>query len=127
MKLIAKRCFPRATRVIDRFHVQQLATEAVQEIRITYRWEAIEQENEDLKNAKKSNPNYHPEVFSNGDSRKQLLARSRLLLYKDQTNWTESQKERAGILFREYPQIESVYKLSNQLRNIYNLSSILNY
>ena len=27
MKLIAKSCFPRATRVIDRFHVQQLTTD----------------------------------------------------------------------------------------------------
>ncbi len=32
MKLIAKRCFPNAKRRIDRFHVQQLASEALQEI-----------------------------------------------------------------------------------------------
>lgn len=32
MKLIAKRCFPNATQVVDRFHVQKLATEALQEI-----------------------------------------------------------------------------------------------
>jgi transposase len=41
MKLIAKTAFPMATQVIDRFHVQQLATDAVQDIRIKYRWEAI--------------------------------------------------------------------------------------
>nr|WP_262487849.1 transposase [Chryseobacterium gambrini] len=34
MKRIAQRCFPGATQVIDRFHVQKLATEALQEIRI---------------------------------------------------------------------------------------------
>jgi transposase len=35
MGLIAKKCFLNATRVIDRFHVQKLATEEVlQEIRI---------------------------------------------------------------------------------------------
>lgn len=34
MKLIAKRCFPNATQVIDRFHVQKLAIEALQELRI---------------------------------------------------------------------------------------------
>ena len=33
MALIAKKCFPNAVQVIDRFHVQQLATEALQEIR----------------------------------------------------------------------------------------------
>jgi transposase len=29
MGLIAKKCFPNATRVIDRFHVQKLASEAL--------------------------------------------------------------------------------------------------
>ena len=37
MGLIAKKCFPNATRVTDRFHVQKLAKEALQEIRIKYR------------------------------------------------------------------------------------------
>jgi transposase len=36
------RCFPNAHRVIDRFHVQKLAFEAVQEIRIHHRWQALE-------------------------------------------------------------------------------------
>ncbi|WP_449384920.1 transposase [Chryseobacterium aureum] len=34
MKLIAKRSFPAASMVIDRFHVQKLAIEAIQAIRI---------------------------------------------------------------------------------------------
>lgn len=38
MALIAKKCFPNAVQVIDRFHVQQLTTEALQEIRIKHRW-----------------------------------------------------------------------------------------
>ena len=42
MSLIAKKCFPNATQVIDRFHVQQLANEALQELRIKHRWEAID-------------------------------------------------------------------------------------
>ena len=33
MGLIAKKCFPNAVQVVDRFHVQQLASEALQEIR----------------------------------------------------------------------------------------------
>ncbi|WP_051884922.1 transposase [Chryseobacterium luteum] len=45
MKLIAKRCFPNATQVVDRFHIQKLAIEALQEIRIQNRWEAIDLEN----------------------------------------------------------------------------------
>lgn len=37
MKRIAQRCFPNAMQVIDRFHVQKLAIEALQEIRIRHR------------------------------------------------------------------------------------------
>ena len=44
MGLVAKKCFPNATRVTDRFHVQKLALEALQEIRIKYRWQAIDLE-----------------------------------------------------------------------------------
>jgi hypothetical protein len=38
--------------VTDRFHVQKLA-KALQEIRIKYRWQAIDQENEAKKKPKK--------------------------------------------------------------------------
>jgi transposase len=44
MGLIAK-MFPNATRT-DRFHVAKASFEALQEIRIKYRWQAIDQENE---------------------------------------------------------------------------------
>ena len=52
MALIAKKCFPRATQVTDRFHVQQLALEAVQEMRVKYRWEVLDAENEAIGQAK---------------------------------------------------------------------------
>ncbi|WP_271407485.1 transposase [Tenacibaculum soleae] len=45
MKLIVKRCFPKAVQVTDRFHAQKLALDALQDIRIKHRWEAIDQEN----------------------------------------------------------------------------------
>nr|WP_199287763.1 transposase [Tamlana carrageenivorans] len=120
MKLIAKKSFPRAVQVIDRFHVQQLASDTVQDIRVKYRWQALELENEAIKTAKNNNYQYLAEVFSNGDTRKQLLARSRYLLFKSPDKWTSSQKERAGILFMQYPMIKEAYDLSNQLRVIYN-------
>jgi transposase len=86
MRLIAKKCFPNATRVIDRFHVQKLASEALQEIRIKYRWQAIDQENEAIERARKNRKKFEPEVFKNGDTLKQLLARSRYFLYKNNQN-----------------------------------------
>ena len=60
MGLIAKKCFPNATRVIDRFQVQKLATEALQEIRIKYRWQAIDQENEAIERAKRNKKRFEP-------------------------------------------------------------------
>jgi transposase len=122
MKQIAKKCFPLATQVTDRFHVQQLATEAVQEIRIKYRWQAIDEENEAIEKAKQQKKTHNSSTYSNGDTAKQLLARSRYLLFKSSDNWTTNQKERANILFEQYPKIEKAYKLSNQLRIIYNSS-----
>ena len=74
MGLIARKCFPNATRVTDRFHVQKLALEALQEIRIKYRWQAIDQENEAIEKAKKSNKKFQPQILTNGDTLKQLLA-----------------------------------------------------
>jgi len=120
MKLIAKRCFPSAKRTIDRFHVQQLASEALQEIRIKHRWEAIEQENDGILNARKNKDTFQPILCPNGDSRKQLLAQSRHLLYKSSFHWTESQKERAQILFSEYPDLCQAYQLTETLRYVYH-------
>ncbi len=120
MKLIAKKCFPNATQVVDRFHVQKLATEALQDMRIQHRWEAIEFENNLLEEAKKIKKSAEIEIFENGDTRKQLLARSRYLLYKSREKWTVSQKQRAEILFSEYPDLEKAYYLSDGLRKIYN-------
>lgn len=48
MERIARRTFPYAKLVSDRFHVQQLAGDAVQQLRIEYRWEAIDQENKEI-------------------------------------------------------------------------------
>nr|WP_070786766.1 transposase [Flavobacterium crassostreae] len=73
MGLIAKKSFPNATRVIDRFHVQKLATEALQEIRIKYRWQAIDQENQAIEKAKKNKKRFEPEVLTNGDTIKQCF------------------------------------------------------
>ncbi|WP_417972262.1 ISL3 family transposase [Flavobacterium sp. XS2P14] len=119
MGLVAKKCFPNATRVTDRFHVQKLALEALQEIRIKYRWQSIDQENEAMEKAKKGNKKFELEVLSNGDTLKQLLARSRYLLYKNKSKWSENQVERASILFELYPDIEKAYNLAQDLRNIF--------
>ena len=120
MERIAKLSFTKAIMVTDRFHVQKLAYDAVQEIRIKYRWEAIEQENNEIQLAKEVNKNYIPHVLENGDTVKQLLARSRYLLFKPETKWTPSQVQRAELLFARYPDIEKAYHLSMELGRIYH-------
>ena len=124
MRKIVRRCFPKASRVIDRFHVQKLAFEATQEIRIKHRWEAIQQETDLKENAKLLEEQYEPEHFENGDTRKELLARSRYLLFKSGEKWTDKQRERAKILFEHYPDIKKAYSLSHSLRMIFNKRSI---
>ena len=123
MKLIVKRCFPKAIQVTDRFHVQKLALEALQEIRIKHRWEAIDQENKLIKIAKEKNIAFKPKIFSNGDTLKQLLARSRYLLYKAPNNWTNQQTIRAKLLFERYPTIKKAFELVQGLRNIFNTAT----
>lgn len=121
MQLAIRRCFTNAHRVIDRFHVQKLAYDAVQECRIKYRWEALDAENEAIKQAKKNKTIFHGEVLSNGDTLKQLLARSRYLLFKHHSKWTQVQQNRAELLFERYPELKKAYKLSLRLGEIFKV------
>ena len=123
MSMIAKHCFPRAVRVTDRFHVQRLATEALQEMRIKLRWEALDLENEAIEHAKNDQTEYIPEILPNGDSLKQLLARSRYALYKKPNTWTDNQKERAQLLFERFPDLKKAYDLAQELSHIFTSTS----
>jgi transposase len=120
MGMIVKKSFPNATLVIDRFHVQKLALDALQEIRIKHRWEALDCENDAIESSRNKGLKYNPGQLSNGDILKQLLARSRYLLYSNCNKWTETQAERATILFELYPDIAKVYKLCQNLSWIFN-------
>ncbi|NLC50362.1 MAG: transposase, partial [Bacteroidales bacterium] len=124
MRKIVRSCFPKATRVIDRFHVQKLAFDAMQEMRIAHRWDAINQETNDKENAKLDSRKYKSPVFENGDTRKQLLARSRYLLFKSPDKWTDKQKFRSRILFEQYPDLKEAFSLTHSLRMIYNKNTV---
>lgn len=119
MEQIVRKAFTKATLVTDRFHVQKLAYDAVQQMRIKYRWEAIELENNEMELAKEVNRPFVSHKLANGDTRKQLLARSRYVLFKKKTAWTSSQVKRAEILFNLYPSLEEAYDLSHKLGHIY--------
>ena len=114
-----RRAFPKAHQVTDRFHVQKLASDGVQELRIKYRWQALDEENEQIAKAKEEKDSYTPEVLANGDTVKQLLARSRYLLFKHKSKWSPSQLQRAILLFERYPRLGKAYGLSQGLSEIF--------
>lgn len=123
MGLAVERCFPNSTKTIDRFHVVRLVMDAMQHLRVKLRWQAIDAENKAINEAKQRKEKYQPEVLNNGDTLKELLVRSRYLLYAYQEDWTDNQRKRAKVLFEKYPTIHQAYKLSVQFRNIYKNQS----
>jgi transposase len=152
MEAGVKSAFPNATLVTDRFHVVKLALDALQHIRVKLRWAEKDNENNaiaTLKVAKKEldialkecaeQPDKHvklieeykakvadnqPIEFENGDTPKQLLARSRYILAKKEEQWTQNQKERAMILFDKYPLLKTSYDEVMAFRNIYEEQNI---
>lgn len=116
MQLASRMAFPEASLVTDRFHVVKLVLEALQHLRIKYSWEAIEKENQDVKQAKEQGIKYVPVTFENDDTPKQLLARSRYIIAKKESQWTENQKQRAKILFHNYPLLHKAYKHTMEFR-----------
>lgn len=123
MNKICRMAFPRAARVIDRFHVQRLALDAVQEIRIQHRWDAINAETDAREAAKLEGRKYITERLENGDTLKELLARGRYALFKSPEKWTVTQRQRAHMLFTLYPDLKEAYWLSQNLRAIFNKHS----
>lgn len=119
MTEIAAVCFPNALKIDDRFHVQQMVSDALQEIRVALRKEAIKENNIKVREAREKGKYHKPHRYENGDTLKELLARGKYVLHKASGNWTESQTQRAGILFREFPQLLAAYELTMQFRGIY--------
>lgn len=51
--------------VPDRFHAQKLALEGFQEMRVQYRWQSLDAENEAIEQLKTTQNVYEPQVLSN--------------------------------------------------------------
>jgi transposase len=119
MEYIVKMSFPEAKLTTDHFHVIRLAMEAMQHVRVKLRWAELDKENNRIEEARIKKIKYTPIVFSNGDTPKQLLARSRYIIAKKTNEWTYNQKKRAQILFKEYPDLKKAYNHVLQLRSIY--------
>lgn len=113
MMLIAAEVFDNAHVVNDRFHVRQVYNEAVDEIRIDIRRKLITEENE----RDRSIP---PLTYPDGETMRQILARSKHTLMMSSDKWTDIQRHRVNILFKHYPILKEAYDLSMSLRKIFN-------
>ena len=136
MRIAVQTAFPNARIAVDHFHIVRLAQEAMQQERIACRKEAMERQAAEQRQTRNmmefalgmtggrrirvSLP--PPGRLENGDTRVELLARSRQLLFSTPDRWTESQRQRAGILFAQYPHLKDAYDLVGRLRAIFRLA-----
>lgn len=120
MMLIARTVFPKARITNDRFHVQKLYYDAIDDLRVSLRWMARDLENEEMRRCREQGLKYVPFRYANGDTRKQLLARAKYILTKHESKWTKAQRWRADIIFEFYPELKKAYELAMQLTDIFN-------
>jgi transposase len=112
---LALQYFSFAERVADKFHIIKMGFEGLQAIRVRYRQELLTKERE----TKKKKQRIINKRYENEETEKELLARSRGLLFKFPNEWSSRQEERARILFREYPEIYKAYTLMLEFRRFY--------
>lgn len=124
MMLIARTVFPKARITNDRFHVQKICYEAVDDLRISLRWMVRDLENEEMRKCREEDIRYIPFRHANGDTRKQLLARAKFILTKHESKWTPSQRWRADIIFEFYPELKEAYGLAMELTDIFNTKCV---
>lgn len=77
-----------------------------------------------MEEARLKGETYEPYRYPNGDTRKELLIRSRYLFFKSADKWTDRQKQRAEKLFEEYPDIKKAYGLCHSLWMIFSKNTI---
>ena len=136
MMLTVRTVFPQAKLVNDRFHVQQLMTEAVDQMRVALRWEVLAQENKAIREHRAKRKAAHtraekeligewePERMGNGETKPQVMARSRHILLMHRSKWNAQQQARAKILFQMFPNLEKAYSLYLNLVDIFNRKTV---
>lgn len=135
MMLTVKTVFPKATLINDRFHVQKLVSDAIDHMRVRFRWEVLDAENKAIKEhrAKRKEARskaerdaigeWVPQRMENGETMPQIMARSRHIILMHKSKWNPQQQERATILFRMFPRLEQAYDIYLELVDIFNKKS----
>ena len=132
MMLTVRKCFPAAKLINDRFHVQQLMSEAVDQIRIRLRWQVLDEENKKIKEhrlmkkeaktkaEREDISKWTPTRMGNGETMPQIIAKSKHIILKHKSKWNKQQIDRAEILFEQFPILKKAYGLSMKLTEIFN-------
>lgn len=132
MMLTVRRVFPQATLINDRFHAQQLMSEAIDRMGIRLRWQVLEEENKTIKEhrdrrkaarnreEREATGHWEPCRMANGETMPQIMARSRHILLKHESKWNVQQRSRAEVLFRQFPKLREAYRLSMKLTELFN-------
>ncbi len=135
MMLTVKTVFPKAVLINDRFHVQQLVTDAIDQMRIGFRWQVLAEENRAVKAHRAKHKAAHtraekdlvgewePQRMENGETKPQIMARSRHIILMHKSKWNAQQQARAVILFRMFPKLEQAYNIYLELVDIFNKKS----
>jgi len=124
---IGRTHFMNAAHVADKFHILRYVFDALHDVRIFYRQQLLTKKRLEQQSRLKEKQSAKPakeSTLENGDTRSELLARSIYLLYKKESDWSESQSKRAKILFKHYPEIEKAYRLVLQFREWYSKSQV---
>ncbi len=116
----ASASFPLAYLVNDRFHVQQLFNEAMDEVRIDIRHQVRREEAEMKEFSDECKQPFIPQKY-NGETMPQILARTKHALMMAENKWKPEQERRIQILFNYFPVLEYAYERMKELRNLFNL------
>lgn len=132
MMLTVRMAFPAASLVNDRFHVQQLFSEAIDQLRVRYRWIVLDEENKAIREHRERRRKakskeerdligkWEPARMANGETMPQIMARSRHVILSHKSKWNEQQTKRAAILFEKFPDLKAAYDLYMKLVAIFN-------
>lgn len=140
---VARQAFPRATRILDKFHVIKYVLDSLSDLRIYFKHKyAIETEQKkkllasqydmEVKKAKETNSpppvkqfyQLKERTLSNGDTIRQLLTRSKHLLRLHKDQWNEEQRTRAELLFLEFPDLEKIHNTLIKFKTWYSIGNL---
>jgi transposase len=139
-KKVATLNFPNAEHKADKFHVIRHAIDTVQSVRNRLKQVVLKQQREEQNNHDKHykesknrffigpkmklSKSYKPEKLSNGETKAELLTRSRYVCSISEDKWNDYQRKRAILLFDTFPELQEIYNKIMQFRNWYKAKPI---